>query len=122
LSACRLHVPGGHDRKVEQIFREIAGVTDGAYCRFNAGAAKQFSELLKAVALFAVGGVAALERRNDAGAVKLLTDVRTMIDRGVARSDSPKLASRVSSDLGLWRPPTIRAFVDHRDNIAFGAV
>jgi hypothetical protein len=64
----------GDDRKVEQIFREIAGVTDGAYCRFNAGA-KQLSELLKAVALFAVGGVAAQERRNDAGAVKLLTQM-----------------------------------------------
>ena len=51
----------GHNRKVERVFREIARVTGGAYCRFDRGAAKQLSELLKAVSLFAVGGLAALE-------------------------------------------------------------
>ena len=41
-----------------------------------AGAAKQLGELLKAVALFAVGGVAALEGRNDAGSVRLIGQLK----------------------------------------------
>ena len=36
----------------------------------------QLGELLKAVAVFAVGGVAALEASKDAGAVKLLSQLR----------------------------------------------
>jgi hypothetical protein len=49
-----------------------------AYCRFDSGSAKQLGELLKAVAVFAVGGVAALEASKDAGAgaVKLLSQLR----------------------------------------------
>jgi hypothetical protein len=49
----------GRDPKVEQIFREIAHVSGGAYGRFDSRAANQLGELLKAVALFAVGGTAA---------------------------------------------------------------
>jgi hypothetical protein len=72
----RLGVPAfvfqeGTDRSVEHIFRQIVSLSHGAYCRFDAGAAKQLGELLKAVALFAVGGVAALEGRNDAASVRL---------------------------------------------------
>jgi hypothetical protein len=66
----------GHNREVERVFREIARVTGGTYCRFDSGAAKQLSELLKAVALFAVGGAAALEGRNDAGSVRLITQLK----------------------------------------------
>jgi hypothetical protein len=66
----------GADREVEKVFREIARVTRGAYCRFDPGAARQLAELLRAVAVFAVGGVAALESRTDAGAVKLLGQLR----------------------------------------------
>jgi hypothetical protein len=78
----RLGVPAfmfqeGDDRRVEQVFREIASVTKGAYCRFDPGAARQLAELLKAVAVFAVGGVAALATRNDAGAIKLLAQIRS---------------------------------------------
>jgi hypothetical protein len=62
----------GDDRRVEKVFREIAKVTRGAYCRFDPGAARQLGELLKAVAVFAVGGISALEGRKDEGAVKLL--------------------------------------------------
>jgi hypothetical protein len=62
----------GHDRVVEQVFRDIAHLTRGAYCRFDPGAARQLAELLRAVAVYAAGGMAALERRADAGAVKLL--------------------------------------------------
>jgi hypothetical protein len=77
----RLGVPAfmfqeGNNREVEQVFREIAGVTKGAYCRFDPGAARQLAELLKAVAVFAVGGIAALATRKDAGAVKLLSQMK----------------------------------------------
>jgi hypothetical protein len=77
----RLGVPAfmfqeGNDREVEQVFREIARVTKGAYCRFDPGAARQLAELLKAVAVFAVGGIAALAARQDAGAVKLLGQLK----------------------------------------------
>jgi hypothetical protein len=73
----RLKVPAfmfqeGHDRKAEQVFRNIAELTHGAYCRFNPGAARQLAELLRAVAVFAAGGMPALAARHDAGAIKLL--------------------------------------------------
>jgi hypothetical protein len=65
----------GRDHEVEQVFREIARLTRGAYCRFDMGAAHQLRELLRAVAVYAAGGVAALAARNDAGAIKLLGQV-----------------------------------------------
>jgi hypothetical protein len=66
----------GADRAVEKVFRQIASCSHGAYCRFDAGAAKQLGELLKAVALYAVGGVKALEARNDAASVRLLGQLK----------------------------------------------
>jgi hypothetical protein len=66
----------GNNRTVERVFREIARLSNGAYCRFDEGSAEQLSELLKAVAVFAVGGVAALEASKDAGAIKLLGQLR----------------------------------------------
>ena len=60
----------GHDRAVEQVFRELARVTRGAYCHFDPGAARQLAELLRAVAVYAAGGMTALPARRDAGAVK----------------------------------------------------
>jgi hypothetical protein len=77
----RLKVPAfmfqeGHDRKVEQVFRNIAELTHGAYCRFDPGAARQLAELLRAVAVFAVGGRAALAARKDPGTIKLLSQLR----------------------------------------------
>jgi hypothetical protein len=66
----------GHDRKAEQTFREIARLTNGAYCRFDPGATRQLAELLRAVALFAVGGAPALAAHQDAGVVKLLNQLR----------------------------------------------
>jgi len=62
----------GHDRKVEQTFQDIARLTRGAYCRFDPGAARQLAELLRAVAVFAAGGMPALAARHDASAIKLL--------------------------------------------------
>jgi hypothetical protein len=66
----------GHNREVENVFREISNLTHGAYCRFDPGAARQLSELLRAVAVFATGGAAALAARKDAGAVKLLRQLK----------------------------------------------
>jgi hypothetical protein len=66
----------GNDLIVERVFREIASVTKGAYCRFDQGSAKQLGELLKAVAVFVTGGIAALETSRDAGAVRLLSQMR----------------------------------------------
>jgi hypothetical protein len=50
----------GEDDEVQRVFREIARITGGAYCRFDSGSAAQLGQLLKAVAVFAVGGKAAL--------------------------------------------------------------
>jgi hypothetical protein len=50
----------GNDRKAERAFREIARLTKGAYCRFDAGSAQQLKELLAAVAVYAAGGRKAL--------------------------------------------------------------
>jgi hypothetical protein len=77
----RLGVPAfmfqeGYDREVEQVFRKIAQLTHGAYCRFDPGAARQLGELLRAVAVFAVGGTPALDARQDAAAIKLLGQLR----------------------------------------------
>jgi hypothetical protein len=77
----RLGVPAfmfqeGDDREVEQVFREIVSVTRGAYCRFDPGAARQLAELLKAVAVYVTGGLAALAGRKDAGAIKLLGQLK----------------------------------------------
>jgi hypothetical protein len=77
----RLGVPAfmfqeGNRRDIEQVFRAIAQASHGAYCRFDQGSAKQLSELLKAVAVFAVGGLAALETSKEAGAIKLLGQMR----------------------------------------------
>jgi hypothetical protein len=66
----------GRDREVEQTFRAIADVTKGAYCRFDPGAAHELAKLLRAVAVFVTGGMEALAARKDAGAVKLLGQLR----------------------------------------------
>jgi len=66
----------GDARRVEQVFREIARMTSGAYCHFDSGSAAQLGQLLKAVAVFAVGGKAALEASKDAGAIKLLGQLK----------------------------------------------
>jgi hypothetical protein len=77
----RLGVPAfmfqeGKNGTVEEVFRQIASYSHGAYCPFDAGAAKQLGELLKAVALYAVGGVKALEGRTDEASVRLIGQLR----------------------------------------------
>jgi hypothetical protein len=66
----------GDDREVEKVFREVASVTTGAYCRFDPGAARQLAELLKAVAAYVAGGMTALSARTDAASIKLLGQLR----------------------------------------------
>ena len=50
----------GSDPDAKLGFREIARLTGGAYCAFDAGSARQLGELLRAVAIYAVGGRPAL--------------------------------------------------------------
>jgi hypothetical protein len=69
----------GYDAIAEQAFREIARLTKGAYCRFDPGAAHELGELLRAAAAYAAGGMRALadlSARRDAGAIKLIGQMR----------------------------------------------
>lgn len=51
----------GNDPLAAQGFRQIAQLTNGAYCSFDSGSARQLKELLGAVAVYAAGGRKALE-------------------------------------------------------------
>jgi len=69
----------GGDPVAENAFREIARLTKGAWCPFDAGAASQLRELLRAAAAFAAGGHKALSdlsKRGGKGAVKLIEQMR----------------------------------------------
>lgn len=52
----------GGDAPAGSVYRQIARLTKGAYCAFDAGSARQLRELLSAVAVYAAGGRLALER------------------------------------------------------------
>ena len=56
----------GHDPAAETAFREIARLSKGAWFRFDRDAAAALSRLLSAVAVFATGGLRALEARGRA--------------------------------------------------------
>jgi hypothetical protein len=66
----------GHDQKAERAFKEIARLTRGAYCHFDAGSARQLRQLLAAVAVYAAGGHKALrdygKATNSDAVVRLL--------------------------------------------------
>lgn len=55
----------GRDAKAERAFKEIARLSRGAYCPFDAGSARQLRELLTAVAVYATGGRKALKDFSD---------------------------------------------------------
>ena len=57
----------GNDLAAMQAFRQFARLTNGAYCPFDASSADQLRELLAAVAVFAAGGLRALENMGDSG-------------------------------------------------------
>jgi hypothetical protein len=66
----RMKVPAfmfqeGDDSLARRVFEDVARSTGGAYGRFEAGAGKRLGELIKAAAIYAAGGTAALESRND---------------------------------------------------------
>jgi len=66
----------GREPRAERTFKEIARLTRGAYCYFDAGSAGQLRALLAAVAVYATGGRKALQdygaaTKSDA-AVRLL--------------------------------------------------
>lgn len=54
----------GHDAGAEHAFKEIARLSKGAWFRFDGKAAATLSRLLSAVAVFATGGIKALEARG----------------------------------------------------------
>jgi hypothetical protein len=69
----------GADPVAENAYREIARLSRGAYCRFDAGSAHQLGELLRAVAAYAAGGMKALaelSRKKSPGAQKLLAQLK----------------------------------------------
>ncbi len=51
----------GAEPGAERAFKEIARLTRGAYCPFDASSAAQLRDLLSAVAVYAAGGQAALQ-------------------------------------------------------------
>lgn len=68
----------GNDTVAENAYREIVRLSRGAYFRFDAGAAHQLGELLRAVAAYAAGGrkaLAALASRQSPTAQKLLAQL-----------------------------------------------
>ncbi len=66
----------GREPKAERAFKEIARLSRGAYCPFDAGSARQLRELLTAVAVYATGGRKALQDLSDetrsSAAIRLL--------------------------------------------------
>jgi hypothetical protein len=66
----------GSDAVAGRTFREIARVSKGAYCAFDAASAQQLRDLLAAVAAYAAGGRPALEAIGKArgGAALLLSN------------------------------------------------
>jgi hypothetical protein len=79
--ARKLSVPAfmfqeGENENVAKIYREIALVTRGAHCQFDNAAAQRLTDLLKAVAVFAAGGVKALADQRTEAARLLLTQMR----------------------------------------------
>jgi len=65
----------GNDPKTVRVFNDIARLTRGAACPFDRASADQLRDLLSAVAVYAIGGRAALEQFSDGrhAAVKQLT-------------------------------------------------
>ena len=65
----------GDDQVATRAFKQIARLTNGAHCRFDASSAQQLRDLLSAVAVYAAGGRCALEDygRRVGGDVPLLT-------------------------------------------------
>ena len=66
----------GRERQVEQTFRTMAKLSGGAYAHFDNSSAQALAGLLGAVASFATGGRAALEKRGGDSAKLLLQQLK----------------------------------------------
>jgi hypothetical protein len=66
----------GQDPTVEAAFRAVADHSGGAYARFDSASGKQLGDLLRAAALFAIGGAAALAGRKDSGSTLLIEQLK----------------------------------------------
>jgi hypothetical protein len=69
----------GSDPAARQAFKQFAYLTGGAHCQFDASSANQLKELLAAVAVFAAGGLSALEdysKRAGATVAQLTSQVK----------------------------------------------
>jgi hypothetical protein len=71
----------GDDPNTEKVFRELARLTKGQYFKFTAGAARDVAELLHEIAVYAAGGLKALEVRNTESARKLLGQLKKGEDK-----------------------------------------
>ncbi len=65
----------GHDMTAERGFREMAGLTRGAYFRLGPDSAKELAKLLGAVAIYARGGMKALAQSGRREAHILLEQI-----------------------------------------------
>ena len=61
----------GNDPDAEVVFRDLAQLSGGAYCRFSAASATDLKELLSAVAVFVAGGQKALQDRAKRSGTKV---------------------------------------------------
>ena len=70
-----LMIYGTQDMVARKAFQQIARLSGGAFCTFDASSAKQLRELLSAVAVFAAGGRPALAdySRKTGGLVPQIT-------------------------------------------------
>lgn len=79
---CRLHAlplflfQEGCDPLTRGAFESMAGISAGAYSRFDQGSAERLGALLGAVARYAAGGRAALEGSSSASAQQLLAQLK----------------------------------------------
>ena len=55
----------GHDVGATRAFRQIAKLTRGAHCKFDASSATELRDLLSAVAAYAAGGLDALKKLDN---------------------------------------------------------
>ena len=72
----------GADPVAETAFKEIAHLSKGAWFRFDRNAADALSKLLSAVAVFASGGIRALEARGRAEDRLMIENLRKSGGRG----------------------------------------
>ncbi len=69
----------GLEPSAMRAFKQIAKLTNGAYCSFDSSSAKQLRELLSAVAVYAAGGRMALEdygKRTGGAALQITSQVK----------------------------------------------